>query len=75
MSVPKERHEHPFAVGKCAVPVASRYANGQWSVTFDIDFVVKLDDGRSIHVRKQTTLIANEQRGRKQPDRNTGEKS
>ena len=63
--VEKEQFEHPFAVGKVAVPKVCRAAAGYWTVTFDIDFSVKLPDGRQVIVRKQIDVRATEQRGRK----------
>lgn len=66
MGVEREQHDHPFAVGSCTVPRVMRGENGQWSVEFELNFRVKLPDGREVRVTDRHVLVrANEQIGRK----------
>jgi hypothetical protein len=66
MAVEREEFEHPFAYGKCGVPRVMRGENGQWSVEFELNFSIRLADGREIRVTDRHVIVrANEQRGRK----------
>lgn len=63
--VERESVEQPFALGSVSVPRAVRQKNGEWSVEFEIDFRVKIDDTRDVYVRRTLSVRATEQRGRK----------
>lgn len=65
MTVAREEVLRPFAIGSVAAMKATRQANGDWSVEFDIDFRVKVDESRDIYVRRTVVVRATEQRGRK----------
>ena len=63
--VERESVEHPFAVGSVTVPRAVRQKNGEWSVEFEINFRVKIDETRDVYVRRTLSVRATEQRGRR----------
>lgn len=65
MGVEREQHETPRAVGSAVVNKVSRGAAGGWSVEFELDFRIMLEDGREVIVRKAVHTVATEQRGRK----------
>lgn len=66
MAVEREQFDNPIAFGNCTIPRVMRGENGQWSVEFELNFRVKLPDGREIRVTDRHVLVrANEQRGRK----------
>lgn len=65
MGVEREVHPGPRAIGAAAVSKVIRNAAGSWSVEFELDFRILLDDGREVVVRKAVHTLATEQRGRK----------
>jgi hypothetical protein len=65
MGVEREEYQTPRAVGSAVVTKVARGAAGTWSVEFELDFRIMLDDGREVLVRKAVHTVATEQRGRK----------
>ena len=65
VAVERESHQTPRAIGVASVNRVVRNAAGSWSVEFEMDFKILLDDGREVLVRKAIHTIATEQRGRK----------
>lgn len=65
MAVDREEVPAPFAVGSAVVTRIYRAAAGGWSAEFDLNFRIKVGDGREVFVRKFVNVTANEQRGRK----------
>jgi len=65
VAVEREEHSAPRAIGSAVVSGVTRHASGAWSVEFELDFRILLDDGREVVVRKAVHTIATEQRGRK----------
>ena len=65
MAVEREEYETPRAVGSAMVSKVSRAAAGTWSVEFELQFRILLEDGREVLVRKAVRTVATEQRGRK----------
>ena len=63
--VDREEVHAPFAVGSAVVTRIYRQANGQWFAEFDLNFRIKVGDGREVFVRKYVNVSTNEQRGRK----------
>lgn len=65
MGVEREEVPEPFAVGSAVVTRIYRAEAGGWSVEFDLNFRIKVGDGREVFVRKYVNVTANEQRGRR----------
>jgi hypothetical protein len=65
MAVETEEILHPFAVGSVKVPRVVRQPNGDWSVEFEINFRVKVDDTRDVVVSDRHVIVRGQQRGRK----------
>ncbi len=65
MSVDREEVHGPWAVGSAVVTRIYRGENGKWSAEFDLNFRIKVGDGREVFVRKYVNVVTNEQRGRK----------
>lgn len=65
MAVEPEEILHPFASGSVKVPRIVRHPNGDWSVEFEINFRVKIDDTRDVHVTDRHVMVRGTQRGRK----------
>lgn len=65
MGVEREEVAAPFAVGSAVVTRIYRAEAGGWSVEFDLNFRIKVDDYREVFVRKYVNVTANEQRGRR----------
>lgn len=65
MGVEREEVHAPFAVGSAVVTRIYRAEAGGWSVEFDLNFRIKVGDGREVFVRRFANVRASEQRGRK----------
>lgn len=49
-----------------AYPIrAVRQASGRWSVEIAVDFVIHVEDGREVHIRRHVRTQSTEQRGRR----------
>lgn len=65
MAVETEEVIYPFAVGGVRVPRVVRRANGDWSVEFELNFRIKIDDAREVVVSDRHVMVRGNQRGRK----------
>jgi hypothetical protein len=65
MAVEREEVHVPWAVGSAVITRIYRAENGKWSAEFDLNFRIKVGDGREVFVRKFVNVTTNEQRGRK----------
>lgn len=72
MAVEREDVTMPLSVGSVTVPRIYRGAAGGWSVEMDLNFKIKVGDGREVFVRKRINVCATEQRGRKRTRSQTG---
>jgi hypothetical protein len=65
VGVEKEEINVPWSVGSAVVTRIVRGQAGSWSVEFDLNFRIVVDDDREVFVRRIVNVRANEQRGRK----------
>lgn len=69
MAVEREEVHVPRAVGSAVITRIYRAEAGHWTAEFDLNFRIKVGDGREVFVRRYINVRANEQRGRRKNKR------
>lgn len=65
MTVQREEIHTPIAVGSAVVTRIYRSASGGWSVEFNLNYTIRVDQHRTVLVRRFANVTASGQRGRK----------